>query len=91
MDAETIQAIGLFATPILACISTLFWLLNKEKDKRLEDRDRAVEKQDQIISKQNETIELYRFQIIPSIQKTQESVTRLADLYERQERRGSDS
>jgi hypothetical protein len=74
--------------PILSAIAALFWLLNKEKDKRIEDRDKTIDSQNSRISSLETTVAQYRDSIIPAIQAGQRATVELADLYVRRLSKG---
>jgi hypothetical protein len=74
-------------TPILGAIATLFWLLNKEKDKRISDRDTSIANRDTRIVALESAIQVYRDQIVPTLRAQQAATEQLADLLERQDTR----
>ncbi len=74
--------ISALVTPILGAVATLFWLLNKEKDKRLSDRDVAIASQEKRIVSLETTVEQYRNEVIPAQQGTMRSISKMADILE---------
>lgn len=74
--------VSALVTPILGAVATLFWLLNKEKDKRLSDRDAAIVSQEKRITSLETTVEQYRNEVIPAQQSTMRSVSKMADVLE---------
>jgi hypothetical protein len=74
-------------TPILGAIATLFWLLNREKDKRISDRDTSIANRDTRIVALESAIQVYRDQIVPTLRAQQAATEQLADLLERQDTR----
>jgi hypothetical protein len=73
-----IELVGLFLTPLLTAVATLFWLVVREKERRIEEKTTKIEKLE-------EAVESHRAQTLPALDNLQRSMVRLTDLYERQE------
>ncbi len=76
MDIPIELIITTLITPILGAIATLFWLLNREKNARLEDRDKAI-------GRMEERLKFYEEQLIPTERATQEALRNMAEILER--------
>lgn len=63
---------GVFFTPILTAIGTLFWLYTRAQNGRLEDYKERVRKYDE--------------DILPAMRSIEQALVKLTDLYEKQQK-----
>jgi hypothetical protein len=71
MDAVPYELVVLVLTPLLSAVGTLFWLVIREKDRRLEDKDTQLKQ--------------VQDEWVPALDSLQSSLKQLADLVERNE------
>lgn len=82
MGDVPIELVGLFLTPLLSTIGVLFWLVIGEKNKRIDEKTVKIKTLEKLV-------EVHRDQTLPALNNLQQSMVRLTDLYERQERSAS--
>lgn len=75
MGTVPYELLAFIITPLLSALGTLFWLVIREKDRRLEDKEAQMKRL-------QDSIDSYRDDTLPALESIQESQKRLADLFE---------
>lgn len=79
MGTVPYELLAFILTPLLSALGTLFWLVIREKDRRLEDKENQMKRL-------QDSVDNYRDATLPALDSIQQSLKQLADLIEGIER-----